>query len=72
MTNKPPTAPLKLLSSAEAAELLGVEAKTLETWRRQRRYPLAYVRIGHRCIRYRLADLEKFVSEKTVTPAAAR
>jgi len=39
-----------------AAELLGVRPRTIEKWTSERRIP--HVRISHRCVRYRLDELE--------------
>jgi predicted DNA-binding transcriptional regulator AlpA len=58
--------PAALLSAAQAAELLGTTAGTLAVWRCTRRYPaLRFVKVG-RSVRYRLADIEAFISERTV------
>ncbi len=56
----------KLLSTNEAAKILGVKKATLDHWRCVRRYALRYVRVG-RNIRYRPEDLEKFVESRTVS-----
>jgi predicted site-specific integrase-resolvase len=53
----------KLLREREAAELLGVAPATLTSWRCRQTYPLPFVRVG-RCIRYREADLERFVESR--------
>ena len=63
-----PTAPkLELLTTEAAAELLGLKRQTLDTWRCLGRYNLPYVRLG-RTIRYRRADLERFVEAGMETP----
>jgi excisionase family DNA binding protein len=54
-----------MLTAAEAAGYLGIKVQTLSTWRCTRRYHLPFVRVG-RAIRYRLSDLEKFISARTV------
>jgi len=54
-----------LLTVEQAAEYLGVKPQTLAAWRCNRRYPLPYVLVG-RCVRYRRADLDKFISSRTV------
>jgi len=59
------TTPKRLLSPAEAAELLGVKENTLAVWRTTGRYPLKYVKVG-RSVKYRLADVEKFIERNTV------
>lgn len=60
-----PEAHSRLLTPEATAEMLGVALNTLAVWRTTARYPLPYVRVG-RCIRYRLADVEKWISDQTV------
>jgi len=57
----------KLVDQNEAAAFLGISAKTLATWRSERRYSLAYVRVG-RAIRYEPAALLAFVQRRRVGP----
>jgi excisionase family DNA binding protein len=57
-----------LLSREEAAEYLGVSPKTLATWACTKRYPLPVVKLG-RAVKYRVADLEKFIESRTVGTA---
>ena len=54
-----------LLTTAEAAEILGVKPETLTVWRCVKRYDLPYVRVG-RSIRYRQSDLEAWLERRTV------
>ncbi len=55
-----------LLNEKQAAELLGTTPGTLSVWRCVRRYPeLRYVKIG-RSVRYRVEDLQDFISRRTV------
>lgn len=54
-----------LLSVEQTAALLGVSKQTLAVWRCEKRYPLAYVKVGAR-VRYRLSDLERFLASRTV------
>lgn len=61
------TVPDRLLTEAEAAELLGLKQNTLNNWRCTHRVPLPYVRVG-RAIRYRLADIQAFIERGTVRP----
>lgn len=51
-----------LLTPEEAALYMGIQPKTLATWRSTKRYGLRYVKLG-RSVRYRLEDLEKFITE---------
>ncbi|MCJ7544219.1 MAG: helix-turn-helix domain-containing protein [Phycisphaerae bacterium] len=59
----------KLLSRREAAEYLGLKPQTLATWRVTGRYNLPVVKVG-RSVRYRVADLEKWIAARTVGDAA--
>ena len=58
----------KLLTRNEAAEFLGVKPQTLATWHITGKYGLPVVKVG-RSVRYRLADLERWISERTVGAA---
>ncbi|MDO8629204.1 MAG: helix-turn-helix domain-containing protein [Phycisphaerales bacterium] len=60
--------PNELLTGAEAAEYLTVQKQTLDNWRSTGRYPLPFIRIGARAIRYRRSDLDRFLSDRTVNP----
>jgi hypothetical protein len=55
----------RLLTELETATYLCVKPETLATWRSTRRYALPYVRVG-RAIRYKPADVERFLAERTV------
>jgi hypothetical protein len=68
-SGKPPF-PIKepLLTQTEAANLLHVEPRTLESWRQHRIGP-CYIRYSRRCVRYRLQDLSAWVSEQAVETA---
>ena len=55
-----------LLEPAKVAKLLGVRIDTLTVWRSQKRYPeLKYIKVGSR-VRYRLADVERFLESRTI------
>lgn len=54
-----------LLTCREAAEFLGVPEGTLAQWRSQRRGP-SFVKLEGRLVRYRLADLESYLSGRVV------
>lgn len=54
------------LTTAEAAEFLGVKPSTLEVWRTTKRYPLPYIKIGARVF-YRRSALVAFENSRTVT-----
>lgn len=63
------TATQHLLTEQQAADRLGVSAGTLRVWRCTRRYPLPWIKIG-KAVRYDPAEVEKFITDNTVTPAA--
>lgn len=48
----------------QAATALGIKAGTLAVWRSTGRYDLPFAKIG-RLVRYRLADLAKFIDSRT-------
>ncbi|WP_094722100.1 helix-turn-helix domain-containing protein [Bombiscardovia coagulans] len=58
--------PLKLLTPAEAAEILVIPISTLNAWRTQKT-GLPYVHIG-RLVRYRPEDVAALISRNTVRP----
>ncbi len=53
------------LTNKEAAEFLGVTEGTLAVWRTTRRYAIPYVKVGS-LIRYKKADLEQWLEQRTV------
>lgn len=55
----------KLLTTAQAAEYLGTTEKTLHTWRCRKRYAIPYVRVGSN-VRYKLADLDRWIDKQSV------
>ena len=54
----------KLLTPSETAEILGVQVRTLNTWRYTKRYDLPYVKSG-RLVRYRSEDIDAFIASRT-------
>jgi len=58
-----------LLTREQAAEYLGVKAQTLAAWASQKRYALPMIRVG-RSIRYRRADLDRWLDARTVGAVA--
>lgn len=60
----------RVLREREAAELLGVSQAALRRWRREGRGP-SFVRL-ERCIGYRLADIEVFLSQNLQPNRTAR
>jgi excisionase family DNA binding protein len=57
--------PSDLLTRKEAAAYLRVSVRTLAVWACVKRYNLPYVKVG-RSAKYRIADLEEFVRQRTV------
>lgn len=53
---------IPLLTTEQAAQILGIKPNTLENWRCTKRVSLPYVKVG-RSIRYRQADLQKFIED---------
>jgi hypothetical protein len=60
----PSASPDQLYDERQAARLLRVSRRTLQGWRLKGGGPL-FVRLGPRCIRYRRADLQDFMVERT-------
>jgi len=68
-TTKTQSAP-DLLDEAAAARYLSVAPATLRVWRCTGRYALPFVKVG-RLVRYREADLSRFIEARTHGVAAA-
>ena len=60
-----PTRDFSLLNQSEAAQILGIQPRTLENWRARRIGP-SFLAISRRCVRYRLVDLEAWLNGKTI------
>ena len=61
----------ELLSTREAAAVLGVAEQTLRIWRCKKTHPIPCVKYSTGkggAVRYRRADLERFVDANTSTP----
>ena len=56
-----------MLTTKEAAEFLGIRPSTLNVWRSTGTVNVPYIRVGT-AIRYRLSDLEEYVSKRRVMP----
>jgi predicted DNA-binding transcriptional regulator AlpA len=52
-----------LLNREEAARYLGTTAGTLAFWDSTKRYDLRPIKLGRRSVRYRRADLDRFLEE---------
>lgn len=59
------TTPFKinLMTPEQVSDYLGVSVETLNVWRCTKRYNLSYIKAG-RLVRYRLQDVEAFVSSR--------
>jgi predicted site-specific integrase-resolvase len=53
-----------LVTSVEAATMLGMATRSLEAWRRDRK--IAYVRLGRTAVRYRVGDVKALIEARTV------
>jgi len=54
-----------LLTTKEAARLLGIKENTLAIWRNQQRYNIPYIKVG-RTIRYKRKDIIDFLRRQTL------
>ena len=52
----------QLLDTAQVSDLLNLRATTLKKWRVLGTGP-KFVRVGRRAIRYRLADVKRFITD---------
>ena len=64
--SEPIGSPPSLLTRRQAAALLGVSPGTLAIWACRGQHGLPMVRCGG-AVRYRPADLEKWISDRTIT-----
>jgi excisionase family DNA binding protein len=62
--------PRTLLTTAEAADYLGITTGTLEQWRSAGRHNVPFIRLGSRTVRYRVSDLEKWLESRLVGAGA--
>lgn len=61
----------QMLDTKEAAEVLGVSAPTLYSWRCRGTDGIPFARISGRCVRYRRADLDQWISDRMVGATTA-
>lgn len=57
----------EFLTSEALAKELDVPEQTLKNWRSNGRYNLPFIKLG-RSVRYRREDVDRFLSERTVSP----
>jgi predicted DNA-binding transcriptional regulator AlpA len=55
----------RLLTAENLAEITGLSTETLAQWRSQKR-GIPYVKISRNCVRYRQADLDRWLEERIV------
>jgi predicted DNA-binding transcriptional regulator AlpA len=55
----------RLLRAEDVARITGLSVETLAQWRSQRR-GIPFVKISRNCIRYRQADLDRWLEERIV------
>ena len=61
--------PDAMLTTPQAADVLGLRPQTLHDWRSRGRGP-AYLRLGGRAVRYRYSDLVAWADAQRVEPAS--
>lgn len=54
-----------LLDNSQAAAYIGVTPRTLEVWRAVRRHSIPYIKVG-RLVKYRRADLDRWLASRTI------
>lgn len=55
----------RLLRAEDVAEFTGLSVETLAQWRSQRK-GIPFVKLSRNCVRYRQADLERWLNERIV------
>lgn len=60
-----------LVPPKEAARILGVTERILESWRFRGLGP-RFVKMGIKCVRYHPLELEQYVASRTVDPATLK
>jgi hypothetical protein len=66
-----PIDPLELLDTPQAAARYGFAPDTFVKWRKSGKGP-PYVKIAGRCVRYRVCDLEVWLTQNTVRPTGKK
>lgn len=60
----------ELLSTPEAADYIGARPHSLEIWRASGRYRIPFVKVG-RLVKYRRADLDRWLESRVVNSSEA-
>ena len=55
----------RLLHAEDVAEITGLSVETLAQWRSQRK-GIPFVKLSRNCVRYRQADLDRWLNERIV------
>jgi len=55
----------RLLRAEDVAEITGLSVETLAQWRSQRK-GIPFVKLSRNCVRYRQADLDRWLEERIV------
>lgn len=63
--------PSSFLNERDVATILGIQHKTLSTWRHTRAVDLPYLKVG-RAVRYQVSDLRNFIAGNMHTPVGQR
>ncbi len=63
-------ASIDLIDEHAASTRLGVSTRVLQAWRQKATGP-AFVKVG-RCVRYRVAELERYIEANTFTSTRSR
>lgn len=58
--------PIRLVDTKTAAEIIGIQPRTLEGYRFRGGGPI-FVRVSPRCVRYRLSDIQSWLLSKNRT-----
>jgi hypothetical protein len=62
---------MKLITTKQAAEMMGLAPATLRSWRCANTGP-KFTRLTKQSVKYAQADLERYIAGRTVTPFRAR
>jgi hypothetical protein len=62
---------MNLLTTQQAADMMGVKPSSLRAWRCANIGP-PFTRLTKQSVKYAQVDIERYVAERTVTPFRAR
>ena len=55
---------MRVVDKLALAEHIHVSPRTIEKWTQERKIP--FIRLGHRCVRYDLDEIEALLADKSV------